>query len=243
VSALSASGARYRRALRRRGVSPVIATILLLAITIVLVVVLYELIALPLAPSPPSVQLLSNYNSTNIVVYGEGNSPVSLNCPGPSGTCVVPGETFTIQGLTRSVPVSLVQVEFLCDGSVANSGSLTSISNPSTAPSVGAGHASSSLCPNQPTGGPSCINYPAWVDAAFVNLVYYLPRTTGQTTLQAGDQFVVYGSVCQTRIGSAGGGFYYGPPPECVSGLVACSIQLIYTGQSGGVLANLQLYP
>lgn len=220
-----------------------IAGILLIAITVVLVSVLYVLITLPLKPPAPTIQVTSTYNATNVVIYGEGNSPISANCPGVSGTCLAPGETFVVASVSGSIPLNLVSIEFYCNNAVATSGPLSSIENPATASSSGAGHASSALCPNQAVGGGSCSNYPAWVNAALVNLVYYLPRTPGQTAMAAGDEFVVYGSMCHVQIGSAGGGFFYGPPPECISGLVSCSIELVYSGQSSAILATLQLSP
>lgn len=237
--------ARFRGRPSPRAVSPIIGTILLVAIMIVLVAVLYA--AIVVVPPPPQVtmRVTSNYNDTNVDLYGAeavGNlNPPSVDCPGASQVCTVPGDTFTIASLSGTVSTSQVQVIFSCNGLEAQSGPLTSIINPASQPAVGASHPNSGLCPNQPTGGPTCLNYPGWVQGTLVDTIYYLPTSSGSTTLNAGGEFVVYGSVCNTPIGTPQSGFFYGPPQECDSGQVSCTIELLYTGTPNSVLATLSL--
>lgn len=233
---------RFHAGTHRRGVSPVIATVLLLSITIVLLGLLYAFIRLPLSPAPPNLTYASNYNQTSVTVYQEGNNPPSLNCPGASGTCVIPGETFVVSTLSGSVPYSFVQVQFFCNGVLTQSGALTSIMNPATSPGPGASASHSSLCPGQSGTSAVCQNWPAaWASLGLIDLVYFEPLKSGSSSFGAGDTFYVYSSVCNLKIGSGGTGEYYGPPTECITGVAKCYIQLLYTGNPNAIIGTFQL--
>lgn len=232
---------RVQRRLRskRRGISPVIATILLLAITIILVATLYYFIKVPLSPPPPVVQLSDVYNATNVVVYGEGNNPGSSNCPGASATCTTAGSIFVVAQVQGTVDVALVTVQFVCEGAVVMSGSLTSIESPQTT-AIGA-HNLNTLCPAQVgLPGPSCIGYPASSGGQLGDMVYFLPLSATIGGMQSGSELVVYSSICSHQIGTAGS-FYYGAPQECSIVNSGCSIQLIYTGQPTALLATIPI--
>jgi flagellin-like protein len=232
-------GGAKRPSARARGVSPVIATILLLSITIVLLATLYYFVKVPLSPPAPQIQLTSQYNFTNIVVYGEGNNPGSANCPGSPSVCNAKGSVFDISQVSGSVSLNLVQVQFFCDGSLALQGSLASIESPQTT-TIGA-HTLNTLCPSQSSGsGPTCINYPASSGASIGDIVYYVPLSTNAGGLQSGSQFVVYSSVCNTKIALTNG-FYYGPPQECTVPASGCEIQLLYTGSPQAILATIPI--
>ena len=245
----------FRGPLGQRGVSPIIGTVLMVAITVVLAAVLYAVVQIPLSPPPPVVGVQSYYNDTSVVIYGEDNGPGSNQCPKPSYTCTMLGNEYVVTQVQGVVPISQVVVLFYCDGGLAQIDTLSDILVSSldsgNAPPPGGTPSSSNVCPDQagvstgaiapqgappppppppppPGGGTSgCVNHPAWAGATLSHLVYFVPSQPGEQVIHAGDVFVAYGSACHVMVDSTPGDDYYGPPLECQQVPGLCFIELL----------------
>ncbi len=236
----------------RRGVSPLVGTVLLVSIMLVLVALLYQSVVVPLSPPPPYVALETTYNSTPFVVYGPDNDPGSNQCPAFDGhVCLTTNGIVSVVSQVQAPSPALVDLTFyfVCNGTAIMSAPLLSLEDPAAATVDGGGPGSGSGegCPGTasagagpgpgPGPGPGspgsgCINPPAPADS-MINLVYFVPANPGADALLAGSTFDIYGSTCHYAIDSTLGDDAYGPPPFCLVTPGACSLLLLDSAGSG----------
>ena len=253
----------------KRGVSPIIGTVLLVAITVVLAAILYAVVQMPLSPPPPVIGVQAFYNDSSFTVYGEDNGPYAPQDQCPAAThnvCTMPGSMFVITQVQGVIPLGNVQVLFFCNGELAQSGSLLDLF-PSQANSSGPGGGpgtKADSCPDQVSGssgpgpgpgpgpggggpgggsGGSCLNWPAWGAGLLNHLMYFVPESSTEQVLHAGDYFVVYGSACHVTIDKTVGDDFYGPPTECVVTPGLCVVKLLDGNNIIGVLQFAQGAP
>ncbi|MDE1822655.1 MAG: hypothetical protein KGI98_17600 [Euryarchaeota archaeon] len=241
---------------RKRGVTPIIATVLLLSLTMVLVSVLYYAVKVPMPPQAPYVGFSLQWNSTQLELIGQGdNAPGSGGqCPKSTGyVCYVRGMDAVVSEVGTPAPlISLIQVELACNSTIKLSASLASINYTNTlAASKGGtpptptipvcgGH----LTPNYKNGNLNCFGT-VGNTVPLYNLVYYKPINSKAPFIEAGDQFIAYtGGFCiSTSIDGSIGDDYYGPPPWCNTIPGACVIQLWYTGNPAAFIGSIPLDP
>lgn len=252
----------YFRHPGRRGVSPVIASVLLISLTMVLVATLYFLVRTPLPPQAPYVGFDTQNNATLVELIGSGTlKPGGSGCPATTGnTCFIRGSTFTIsQTSSPSPPISLIVVDYKCNGSLVLSAPLSAITA-SNALAGGASsttnggicglHSTANYCTAGTTGTPAqCIAGgmncfgAAGPGQPLYNVLYYTPITSTQTSLQAGDTFTVYlgGDCISPSIDPFPGSLLFGPPPWCNVDPGACTITLLYNGSPQTVVGSFSL--
>lgn len=248
--------ARWRRS--RRAVSPIIGTILLLAITIVAGVILWSFhIYTPAAP--PTVTFL---------IRSGGSNPVWGDPTDQSG-----GGSYSMMNTTQiivathtpvNIPLDEVFLTFVCDNrsSGGNETILLSgtLANMTWIPGVSGGSSGTA-----PVGAPTlgwCASLKIGgygggaVSTAYNRLCIFSPISANQTTLLAnGDTFILYihkggypleyDGECAT--GSSGnpcldGDDYHGAPPWCFTNQGACTIYLSYIGSPSTLLATIPVY-
>ncbi len=208
---------------RRRAVSPIIGTILLVSLTVVLVSLLYILVVVPVSPPPPYIGVTVTY-SPHQTYYGTPSL-----CPPTTSACpTLPAVTFTLTQVVSPAPsYSLVDLLFHCNGTAyLNAGLTSTLFTPSVPPSA----------PTTPTVGLCGTFSPGSPAPVFNELLYYQPLHPGQGRLSPGDQIVVYLHAPLPPSTS-----YAGAPPWCLTIPGACTLELLYTGTAGAVLLNLAL--
>jgi flagellin-like protein len=222
---------RYRR--RRRGVSPILATIFLLGITIVLAGVLVAF-----RPVYPSQWISISYLADQVgsaPVWGDGTDCKTVNgvetCPD------LPVLYITMTGVSPSnLPITNLVFVLYCNGTVYLEATLSAMA---TLPGTG-----------ENTPGPDapqlqhCGTYtpPA---AAYNRLAYFTQIDPGSTYLRPGDTLVLYTRTFNAPIS----GFtvypdedFHGVPPTCWSVPNACTIVLYYNGPTSELAMVLPLY-
>ncbi|MCL4324194.1 MAG: hypothetical protein M1144_01855 [Candidatus Thermoplasmatota archaeon] len=209
-----------RRRLRlRRAVTPIIATILLLALTIVAAGVLYASLTLNLPP-----QATNLYYSVGTPfqepAYGDGSDCTLNKTTGQEMCQSIPAVRILITGTVPSngIPTSSVTFVFQCNGTTYLRGTLQAITwvpgssspVPSTAPQLGM---CGSFVPPK---------------ASFNRLAFFQQLTPGSPVIHVGDSIVFF-------VGTIpGDDDFHGAPSWCfTSGDSACTIILI--GPSGPV--------
>ena len=208
---------------RRRAVSPIIGTILLVSLTVVLISLVYVLVVVPVSPPPPYIGVSVTY-SPHQTYYGDANL-----CPPTTGACPsLPAVTFTLTQVVSPAPsYSLVDLLFHCNGTTyLDTGLTAALFDPSVPPPT----------PVAPTVGNCGTFSPGLPPPVFNELLYYQPLHPGAGRLAPGDQIVVYLHAALPPSTS-----YAGAPPWCLTVPGACTLELLYTGSAGAVLLNLAL--
>jgi flagellin-like protein len=240
----------------RRGVSPIIGTILLLAITIVAGVLLWSFKIY----TPPAAPIV------NIVIRSGGSNPVwgdPTDAPPNGGYSVMNTSQIIIAGFSPSlILLDDIEFTFVCDNASSGgnvtilvSGTLESMSwfpgdqsnPPADAPTLG-------WCASFHAGG-----YGGGAFGTLYNrLGLFVPISTQNVTLAAGDTFILYihnggfpldyaggrgdcaGGVAKTPCLDADD--YHGAPPWCFTNPGACTIYLTYLGTPTTLLATIPVY-
>jgi flagellin-like protein len=241
---------------RRRGVAPIIGTILLVAITVCAGVLLWTFhIYTP--PSSPTV---------NFVIRTGGSNPVwgdPTDAPPGGGYSVMNTSQIIIAGFSPAV-ILLDEVEFtfICNNrssggneSILVQGTLESMSwypgdqsNPAgNAPTLG-------WCASFHAGGFGGGSF----GTLYNRLGLFVPISDQNTTLAAGDTFILYihnggypldyGGASRDCIGGVAhvpcldADDYHGAPPWCFTNPGACTITLSYIGSPSTLLATIPVY-
>ncbi len=215
---------RYRR--RRRGVSPILATIFLVGITVVLAGVLVAF--RPVYPS----QWISISYLANVVgsapVWGDGTDCKDVNgvetCPD------LPVIYITVTGVSPS-SLSITNLVFVlwCNGTVYLEATLSAMAE---LPGTG-----------ENTPGPDapqlqhCGTYtpPA---AAFNRLGYFTQIVPGSPYLRPGDTIVLFTRTFTSFVDED----FHGVPSTCWTVPNACTVVLYYTGPTTQLALDLPLY-
>lgn len=232
------SAARPARRQGARGITPILATLFLVAITVVAASVLYAFQP-RYPPAPLHVTYYEGYDNTQITVYGEDNGPGSHQCPAPSYICTMNGSTVTITTIesAHGIPYSAIQVVFDCAGVNVLSGPLTSIMDPLNNTGQGQTVNGAPTCGPPPSN--SCLNKNA-VGVALIRLAYFIPLSPKETILTPGDTFYIYGYSCNVHVDSTSGDDSYGPPSIC--GTPGECLLYIYTqGEVSGPLLTIPI--
>lgn len=237
---------RYRRR-HRRGVAPIIGTILILLMTIVVFSVLFSF-KFTTPPAPPSVTFLIHSGGSN-PVWGD---PTDVP---PSGgySLMNTSQIIIASSSPTNIPLADIQFTFVCNNestggneSILVQGSLASMtwfpgtsgSPPANAPKLG-------WCANFHAGG--------FGGGAFGTLYnrlgLFVPIAKGVTVLAAGDTFLLYIHQGCYPLDYSGGGRgvcdnddYHGAPPWCFTDPGACTIYLTYTGSPTTLLIQIPVY-
>lgn len=217
---------------RRRGVSPIIAVILLVAITLVLTAVLYAMLHVSLPPQYPTATFQTEWDDTSVELLGDGD-----NAPGTGGQCpattddicLITGSEWVLTQASAGIPISQLEIYFDCNGTLALSAPMSSISYAAAIAAGGAGdgHAptSNSLC-----GGHVIPNYCAYPNGTWV--------PTGGPGGPGGPGPTTCTSSELNCFGSVGVGIdlaslvYYTPPPGPSSQFLQAGT--VFTTYSGG---------
>lgn len=263
---MRSNGMRWRRR-DRRAVTPIIATILMIAILIVLMAVLYAFVAVQPPPQAPVADFTTLWGDTSVELLGDGdNAPGAGQCPAATNhICYVSGSQWLLTGTSVPIPINNVEAIFMCNGTGVLQAPLSTVSNTSALAAGGAGDGSpptsNSLCgghvianhcgnPNGSwvTGGGPC-NPPdlncfgsVGIGVNLASLLYYTPNNWKDPMLQAGDVFTAYsGGYCMSSAADNSiGDDYYGPPVWCNDDPGACSLELLYTGTPVTVLGTFE---
>jgi flagellin-like protein len=218
----------------RRGISGVISTILLVAITVVAATVLYE-VKIRTPPLPTTIDFFLQ-GGLSYPVYGDGS-----DCTGGMGaqTCETMAALFII--ITGTSPTGLLLSSLFftltCNGTPYLTSSFTDmewIPGASGAPG-----------PNAPQLG-HCGSYTP-PKAAFNRLAFFEQLEPGSLVLQPGDKVVVFMNTPGSW--TATDDDYHGIPSWCFTGASSCPLTLDYVGGGSapsGVVTSvnyLSLYP
>jgi len=213
-----------RRRLRRRasGVSPIIASILLVAITVVSATVLYSF--RPSLSNPPL--RLDTYVSTiaNEPAWADGSECKNVN--GEQQCTTLPAIAITFVS-PSPIPLDDLQFVFLCNSTVYISSSLTAMEwVPGSVGTVGTGPQVSSCGSFTP---PKTM----WNRVAFFDQL-----TPGTLVLEPGDMLVFYAHTFLTFKDDD----FHGAPEFCYSVPNACTLDIYYTGLPTSLAFQLDLY-
>jgi flagellin-like protein len=251
---------RWRRS-GRRAVSPIIGTILLLAITIVAGVILWSF-RIYQPPATPQVTFL---------IRSGGSNPVWGDPTDESG-----GGTYSLMNTTQvivathtpaAIPLDEVYLTFICDNT-SHGGNRTvllsgTLANMTWIPGVSGGSSGTA-----PVGAPTlgwCASLKingyggGAVSTAYNRLMIFDPISANETELlENGDTLILYihkGGYPLDYEDSSGdcaghvagypcldGDDYHGAPPWCFTTEGACTIYLTYTGSPSTLLATIPVY-
>lgn len=236
---MTAYGWRHARARSRRGVSGVIATILLLAITLVLVVVL-SLFRPNLSSASPQIYI-NVLGSQTEQAWGD---PTDCSNTTSHAQCnALPAIFLAVKGFTPSyLAVNLITLVFQCNGTQLLKAPLNQLEVvPGSGSSPGTGSPTIQNCGTWNWGGG------AGFDGTFFNrLLYYQQVTPNAPGVAQGDTLVVYSHPQKTFLdyqNNSPDDDYHGGPAWCFNVPGACTIYLTY--QSGGtqpLLLSVSLY-
>lgn len=215
---------RSRRRITRRGASPILATVFLVALTIVAGTVLWGF-----RPSTPSSPVQIWYAASSPVTtqaYGDGSDCKNVGS-GANATQVcetLPAIDIVVTGFEPSgLALSSLQFYFFCRGSVYLSGTLAALEwVPGSQATVGGGPGS-----GVPALG-TCGSYvpPA---AAFNRFMYFQQLRPGSPNLEPGDQLVIQAESFS--------------PPSCAFAPSTLNICWISAAQNLAVQADAKLFP
>ena len=245
---------RWRRRNGNRGISPIIGTILLLAMTVVIAALLFSF-RFYTPVSPPSV---------NFIIHSGGSNPVWGDpTDEKAGTYSLMNTSQIIIGASSptNIPLASIEFTFLCNNestggniSILVQGTLESMTwfpgasgePPADAPTLG-------WCGSFHAGGYGGGSF----GTLYNRLGMFVPITEGVEVLQSGDTFILYihnggfpldysgGTDCVGHTGTApcfDGDDYHGAPPWCFTNPGACTIYLTYTGTPSTQLAEIPVY-
>jgi len=213
---------RYHLRHARRGVAPIIETILLVGITIVAAGILYAF-----RPSLPSAPLhLNTYESTiaNEPAYGDGSECRQVNGVQTCTSLPAIGIVFV-----DPPPIVLSDLEFvlLCNSTVYISATLPVMEwVPGTSGTV--------------TSGPQISSCGAFTPPKTMwnRVAFFEQLSPGATVLLPGDMIVFYAHTFLTFKDDD----FHGAPEFCYSIPNACTIKLFYTGVPSSIAFQLDLY-
>jgi flagellin-like protein len=215
-----------RRRLRRgfRGVSPIVASILLVAITVVSATVLYEF--RPAMSNPPL--SLDAYVSTiaNEPAWGDGSECHDVN--GVQTCTSLPAIGITFVDPTP-VPLTELQFVFLCNDTVYISSSFVNIEwVPGTEATVGSG------------SGPQISHCGSFTPPLTMwnRVAFFEQLTPGNALIQPGDMLVFYAHTFLTFKDDD----FHGAPEFCYSVPGACTLDVFFTGGQTSLVFSLDLY-
>jgi flagellin-like protein len=249
---------RWRRA-GRRAVSPIIGTILLLAITIVAGVILWSFhIYTP--PASPQLTFLVRTGGSN-PVWGD---PTDKSGSSDSYSFMNTTQIIVATHTPVDIPLDEIYLTFVCDN-LSSGGNETvllsgTLANMTWIPGVSGGSSGTA-----PVGAPTlgwCASLKVGgygngaVSTAYNRLAIFDPISANQTTLLAdGDTFILYvhkggfpldysGDCAHGSSGNPclDGDDYHGAPPWCFTNEGACTIYLTYTGTPSTLLATIPVY-
>jgi flagellin-like protein len=225
---------RIRRR-RPRGVSPIIATIFLVAMTLVSGVFLWSF--RPKAP-PQSTQIFYEVlEGPPEPTWGDGSDCMTVNMV---QTCLeLPSLDFVLTSSTKNtLPIADLDFYFFCNGTVYLSATLAQMAwVPGSNNMPG---------PNSPTLGTCGTFTPPAAD--WNRLAYYDQVNAGAANFVDGDTIVLYAHTFEPPNCPAPGPMgmcdddYHGAPVWCYSVPNSCSIELIYAGPPAVVAMNVELY-
>ncbi len=248
---------RWRRS-GRRAVSPIIGTILMLAITIVAGTILWTF-RIYTPPASPTITFLIRSGGSN-PVWGDGTdcSP----CTGAKATYSLMNTTQIIVATHSPAVISLSDIDltFVCSNASTGGPTTTLLSGtlanmtwiPGTTGSSGSAPAGSPLlgyCATLKVGG-----YGGSDDTAYNRLCLFVPINSDETAvLENGDTFILYihkGDYPLDYSGDCANGVtgqtpcpdgddYHGAPPWCFTTVGACTIYLTYVGNPSTLLATI----
>jgi flagellin-like protein len=250
---------RWRRS-GRRAVSPIIGTILLLAITIVAGTLLWTF-KLYTPPASPSVTFLVRSGGSN-PVWGDGTDCSPCSGSGVKYSFMNTTQVIIATHTPSDIPLDQIVLTFVCNN--ASSGGPTTVlltgtlANmtwiPGQTGSSGSAPAGSPLlgyCGTLKIGG-----YGGSDDTAYNRLCLFVPINANETSILAnGDTFLLYihkggfpldySNDCSG--GSSGvpcldGDDYHGAPPWCFTTQGACTIYLSYIGNPSTLLATIPVF-
>ncbi|HZY93144.1 MAG TPA: archaellin/type IV pilin N-terminal domain-containing protein [Thermoplasmata archaeon] len=170
---------------RRRGASPIIATLFLIGITITAGVTLWSFrVQLPSSTIHIWYQTVS---PNTMHPYGDGSDCIDVGS-GANKTQIcqsLPGIDIVVTNFEPShLPLASLQFYFLCDGTVYLSGSLSEMAwVPGDPRTIGAGNGTTPTLGNCGTYTPP--------SAAFNRFMYFQQLTPSDPNLEAGDQLVI----------------------------------------------------
>jgi flagellin-like protein len=251
---------RWRRS-GRRAVSPIIGTILLLAITIVAGVILWSFhIYTP--PTPPTVTFLIRSGGSN-PVWGDPTDQSGSGSYSLMNTTQIIVATHT----PAVIPLDEIDVTFVCDNTSSGGNETVlltgTLANMTWIPGVSGGSSGTA-----PVGAPTlgwCASLKIGgygngaVSTAYNRLCIFDPIDANQTTILAnGDTFILYvhkggypldyqddANDCANKVKSLpclDGDDYHGAPPWCFTTQGACTIYLTYTGTPSALLATIPVF-
>lgn len=249
------SSRSWRR--HRRGVAPIIGTILMLALTIVIFTIIFSFRFYTPA-APPNITLVIKSGGSN-PVWGDGTDTPS------SGTYSLMNTTAIIIASASPTNILLSQIEFtfICNNDTQPGGNQTILvqgslqdmtwfpgstsAAPADAPQLG-------WCASFHAGGYGGGSF----GTAYNRLGIFVPISTNDTTLQAGDTFLLYihnggypldygndAKDCNNGVKAdpcLDGDDYHGAPPWCFTSQGACTILLSYLGNPNTLLASIPVY-
>src|ERR1700686_4065088 len=228
-----------RRSARRnsRGVSPIIATVLMVGITIAGGTVLWTLRAnLPAWPV-----------SFTYIAQGDQSEPAwgdPTDCAGGgigiTATCKTLPAIFVIftGHVPDNIPLSALKMVFLCNGTSLLNGTLKQLEIvPGSGNNPGSGSPRLGRCG---AWTPSAVGHPA---SYFNRLAYFQQIDNGSAVLHSGDILVLYQHPpLQSKDYSGYVGDsddYHGAPPWCFTTPGLCSVQVSYTQQPPTIVAAI----
>lgn len=243
---MSSRGWRHRR---RRGVAPIIAQILLLAMTIVIFSILFTF-HFNTPPAPPSVTFLIKSGGSN-PVWGDPTDE-------QAGSYSLLNTTQIIIAATSpsNIPLSSINFAFICNNESVGGNETILVQGSLSAMTWFPGDTSEPAA-NAPKIG-WCASFHAAGFGGGSNSVYYnrlglfVPLAPGQSVLTTGDTFILYihnggypldYTDCPgTESQCLDPDDYHGAPPWCFTSQTACTIVLTYTGSPTTVLATIPVY-
>ncbi|HXW66690.1 MAG TPA: archaellin/type IV pilin N-terminal domain-containing protein [Thermoplasmata archaeon] len=243
----------YRRRWRRagpRGVAAIIATILLVAMTLTAGVVLWTF----RITTPPA------YPAVNFVLRTGGSNPVwgdPTDTPPHGGYSLMNTSQIIVSTYSPNVILlSQITLTFICDNA-SSGGNITTLVTGTLAQMTWF----PGLTSDPPAGAPElgwCASFHAGgygggaFGTAYNRLGMFIPITGDNTTLAAGDTYLLYihnGGYpldyddCKMGVTQClDSDDYHGAPPWCFTDPGACTIYLQYTGSPSTLLASIPVY-
>ena len=214
---------RWRRG--RRAVTPIIANILLLGMTVTAGALLFAF--RPDLPQSPSSLYFSTYQGPGEPAWGDGSDCSNVN--GVQQCKVLPSLDIILTASNpSSLLVSSLQIYFFCNGTIYLSATLNKVAwVPGSTGTVGT------------TGAPQLGKCGTYVPpkAGFNRLLYFHQLTAASAHMENGDTIVLYSA---TFVG--GDDDFHGAPVWCFSTPGACTIDIVYGGPPQAALAQIPLY-
>jgi flagellin-like protein len=250
---------RWRRS-DRRAVSPIIGTILLLAITIVAGVILWSF-RIYTPPASPQVTFLIRSGGSN-PVWGDPTDD-----DGGAYSLMNTTQVIVATHTPADIPLDEIDLTFICDNT-SSGGNRTvlltgTLANMTWIPGVSGGSSGTAPVGSPTLGWCASLKVAGYgggaVSTAYNRLMIFDPISANQTNLLAnGDTLILYihkggfpldwndySGDCEGGIlkhPCLDGDDYHGAPPWCFTTQGACTIYLTYTGNPTTLLATIPVY-